>query len=290
LVGKDARRMTRLSTVIALVGAASSVAAGAAFANAADGVNVPDSTFRQGTGIQEIDISVARPSVGSVEALVIWPLYNSNDHWLVGVVADRSTGARCGYDAGQWQCVPGHSGWHPGDVRVEVSTAVAVDCGPAPGVCHRDDLEVQSIPFGRNPSGASPNGRLISVAGSVVIMPNVKGRNGATSTPSAPASRSSTASGEPATSTSSAAVSPVPAAPSPTVTRSTSAPVSTSAPAAALAPSAKPSPTSIDAENTSSSAPAGPGLPFFAVLLAVILVGVAVPFGYQASRRRRDRP
>ena len=287
-MGKDARRMARLSTVIALVGAASSMAAGAAFANAADGVNVPDSTFRQGTGIQEIDISVARPSVGSVEALVIWPLYNSDDHWLVGVVADRSTGARCGYDAGQWQCVPGRSGWHPGDVRVEVSTAVAMDCGPAPGACRRDELEVQSIPFGRNPSGASPNGRLISVSGSVAIMPNAAGRKGATSMPSAPVSRSSAASGEPVPGTSSAAASPVPAAPSPPVTRP--APVSTSAPAAALAPAAKPSPTSIDAENTSSSAPAGPGLPFFAVLLAVILVGVAVPFGFQAGRRRRERP
>ena len=290
-MGKDARRMARLSTVIALVGAVSSVAAGAAFANAADGVNVPDSTFRQGTGIQEIDISVARPSVGSVEALVIWPLYNSDDHWLVGVVADRSTGARCGYDAGQWQCVPGRSGWHPGDVRVEVSTAVAMDCGPAPGACRRDELEVQSIPFGRNPSGASPNGRLISVSGSVAIMPNATGRKGATSMPSAPVSRSSAASGEPAPGMSSAAASPVPTAPSPPVTRAASAaPVSTSAPAAALAPAAKPSPTSIDAENTSSSAPAGPGLAFFAALLAVILVGVAVPFGFQASRRRRERP
>jgi hypothetical protein len=256
LVGKDARRMTRLSTVAALVGAASSVAAGAAFANAADGVNVPDSTFRQGTGIQEIDISVAPPSVGSAEALVIWPLYNSNDHWLVGVIADRSTGAQCGYDAGQWQCVPGRSGWRPGDVRVEVSTSAATDCGLAPGACHGDDLEVQSIPFGRNPTGTSPNGRLISVTGSVVITPSA----GATS--------------------------PVPAAPSVTGTQS----VPTSASAAALAPSAKPSPTSIDAENASSTAPAGPGLAFFAVLLAVILVGVAVPFGYQAVRRRGQRP
>jgi hypothetical protein len=262
-VGKDARRMTRLSMTIALVGAVSSVGVGVAFANAADGVNVPDSTFRQGTGMQEIDISVAGSSVGSGETLVIWPMYNSNVDWLVDVIADRSTGASCGYDAGQWQCVPGHSGWQAGDVRVQVSTAEAMDCGPAPDACPRDELELQSIPFGPNPTGGSPNGRLISVSGSVVIMPDLPGWNGATSTPSAPASGSSATSGGPAPSTSSAA---------------------------AAVPSAKPSPTSIDAENTSLTAPEGPGLGLFAALLIPIAVGVAAPFGFQAVRRRRERP
>jgi hypothetical protein len=267
LVGKDARLMTRLSTVIALVGAASSVAAGAAFANASDGVNVPDSTFRQGTGIQEIEISVAGSTAGSVETLVIWPLYSSNDHWLLSVIAGPSTGASCGYDAGQWQCVPGNSGWHPGDLWVEVSTADAVDCGPASGACSRDELELQSIPFGPNPTGGSPNGRLISVNGSVVITPNPPGSSGPTSAPPA--------SSDPASGSS--------------VTSSRQAP-STSSAAAADAPAAKSSPTSIDAENTSLTAPEGPGLAFFAVLLVAILIGVAAPFGLQAVRRRRKRP
>ena len=289
-MGRDARRMTRWSTTIVLVGAVSSVAAGVAFADAAGGVSVPDSTFRQGTGTREIDISIARPMVGSAEALVIWPLYNSrhsNSRWMLGVIADRSTGARCGYDAGQWECAPGRSGWHPGDVRVQVGTADAMDCGLAPGVCDKDEIEVQAIPYGPNPRGGLPGGPPISVSGSVVIMPNLLNGPSATPTGSAPVHHpSATSSNGSAPQTSSANTvhaASTSASPAPT------APSSAASSAVALVPATGPSAESIDAENTSSTATQGSDLGLYAALLIPIALGVAAPFGYQAGRRRRNR-
>lgn len=291
-MGKDARRMTRWSTTIVLVGAVSSVAAGVAFANAAGGVHVPDSTFRQGTGTQEIDISVAGPAVGSTEALVIWPTYNSrnsdrfNNHWLLGVIADPATGARCGYDAGQWQCVPGRSGWHAGDLHVQVSTADAMYCGPARGVCAEDQIEVQSIPYGPNPMGGSSGGSPISISGTVVILPSTQGWSGMAPRPSAPArSHPSLAkSSTPAPRTSSAGASPGSAE----VTRSSAPSTSASATSPpALVPMIGPSLASIDAENTSLTAQQGSDLGFYAALLIPVFLGVAVPVGYHANRRRR---
>ena len=281
-MGKDARRMTRLSAVIVLVGSVSSMAAGVAFANATRGVNVPDSTFRQGTGTQEIDISIAQPAVGGTEALVIWPMYNSNDHWLLGVIADRSTGARCGYDAGQWQCAPGYSGWRAGDLRVQVSTAQAMDCGLAPGECAKDEIEVQAVPYSVNPMGGGPrSGPPISASGSVVIMPNLLGWSAsATPAPSAPVYRAPViTSGAAAPRTSSVPA----AAASPSVS-------ATAASSAALVPSAAPSPTSIDAENTSlTTRQSSDSVGLYLALLIPVLLGVAVPFGYGARRRRRER-
>ena len=292
-MGKDARRMTRWSTAIVLVGAVSSVAAGVASADAAGGVSVPGSTFRQGTGTQEIDISVAGSMVGGGEALVIWPLYNSrnpNGRWLIGVVAGRSTGARCGYDAGQWECAPGRSGWQAGDVYVQVDTAYAMDCGLAPGVCDKDELDVQSIPYAPGPRGGLPGGPPLSVSGSVVIMPNLLNGPGATPTRSAPvhrppatsssgsASRTSAVESAPATSVS---VSPASAAPAP------STPSGAASSAVALVPATGTSAQSIDAENTSSTAPQGSALGLYAALLIPIALGVAAPFGYYTSRRRR---
>jgi len=285
-VGGDTRRMTRWSTTIVLVGAVALGTAGAAFGYASGGVSVPDSTFRQGTGTQLIDISVGPPVVGTTESLVIWPFYNSNDHWLLGVMADRSTGAKCGYDMGQWQCVPGHSGWQAGDIHVEVNTAVAMDCGLYTGVCVMDSLTVQSIPGPPSSLGGPPSGQPVSTNGSVVIMPASVYGHSASPTPSAPVYRPITSSASsvsaPQTSQATEATSSAAALP-----QTPSAAPSTST--AALAPSIEASPTSINAENTSLATPQGADVGLYLALLIPILVGAAVPFGFLARRRRKER-
>jgi hypothetical protein len=283
LVGKDARRMTRWSTAIVLVGAVSSVVAGVAVADVAGGVNVPDSTFRQGTGTQEIYISVGRPLVGTAEALVIWPMYHSNDQWLLGVIADPATGARCGYDAGQWQCVPGRSGWQAGDLQVSVSTVDAIGCGSASGVCDQDEVVVQSLPFMPNPRGGGPpGGPPLSVSGSVAIMSDQANRSGPTPTPSATVNGALVTSGDPAPRTSSAGAGEVATSSAP----SASAVSTPSTSSGALLPSVVPSATSIAAEDTSSTTQQGSDLGIYAALLIPILLGVGAPFGYHALRRR----
>ena len=288
-MGGDARRMTRWSTTIVLVGAVASGTAGTAFGYASGGVNVPDSTFRQAAGTQLIDISVGPPAVGTTETLVIWPFYNSNDHWLLGVMADRSTGAKCGYDMGQWQCVPGRSGWQAGDIHVEVNTAVAMDCGLYTGVCTMDTLTVQSIPGPPSSLGGPPSGQPVSTNGSVVIMPASVYGHSASPTPSAPVYRpiaTSAASSVAAPQTSQVQVAPATSSaatppPTPSATPSTSV--------AALAPEIEASPTSINAENTSLATPQGADVGLYLALLIPILAGVAVPFGFLARRRRKER-
>ena len=269
--------------MIVLVGAIASGTAAAAFGAASGGVDVPDSTFRQGTGTQVIDVSVGQPAVGTTETLVIWPLYSSKDHWLVSVTADRSTGARCGYDVGQWQCTPSRSGWQAGDLRVQVNTAVAMDCGVYTGVCDTDSLSVQSIPGSPRSAGGPPNGQPVSINSSVVIMPASGNPHSASSTPSAPVYRPvTTSSASPRTSQAAPATSSAAGAPTSSATPSSSV-------AAALAPSASASATSINAENTSLSSPQGSDLGLYLALLIPIFVGVSVPFAFRESRRRRKR-
>ncbi|HET9168993.1 MAG TPA: hypothetical protein VFN97_06130 [Actinospica sp.] len=171
LVGIGARRVTRWTTAVVLVGAIASGTAGTAFGYAEGGIDVPDSTFRQGTGTQEITVSLAAPVVGSDEKFVVWPFYSTADHWLVGVTADASTGASCSYDVGQWQCVPGRRGWQSGALHVLVNTGKAMDCGLHTGVCQTDEVAVQSLPDPGDDHNGLPDGQAISVLGNVVIMP-----------------------------------------------------------------------------------------------------------------------
>jgi len=287
-VGKGARRMARWSSTIVLVGAVALGTAGTALGYASGGVNVPDSTFRQGTSTQLIDISVGPPVVGTTETLVIWPFYNTNDHWLLDVMADRSTGAKCGYDMGQWQCVPGHSGWQAGDVQVEVNTAVAMDCGLYTGVCTMDSLTVQSIPGPPNSLGGPPSGQPVSINGSVVIMPASVYGQSASPTGSAPVYRPITSSAAstsstfaPQTSQAAEATSSAAAPPTPSAAPSASP--------AALAPTIEASPTSVNAENTSLATPRGSALGLYSVLMIIILGGMAGPLGIYVGRRRKKR-
>jgi hypothetical protein len=164
------------------VGTIASGTAGTAFGYAEGGVNVPDSTFRQGTGTQQISVAISAPAVGSDEKFVVWPFYNTADHWLVGVTADASTGAVCSYDVGQWECDPGRAGWHDGDLHVLVNTATAMNCGLHAGVCQTDEVAVQSLPDPGDHNGL-PDGQPLSVLGNVVIMPASLPWHGPTAAP-----------------------------------------------------------------------------------------------------------
>lgn len=279
MVGNGARRMARWSTAIVLVGAVSSGTAGNAFGYSEYGVSVPDSTFRQGTGTQEITVSVAAPAVGTGESLLVWPFYNSSDHWLVGVTADRSTGATCGYDVGQWQCTPGVSGWQAGHLHVLVNTAKAMDCGMQPGVCQTDELSVQSIP-GPPDSDGPPSGQPFTVLGNVVIMPN-----------SAPPTHGPSPTAAPSTQTyrpplaSASALRQTYGGPASSPAASLSAP--TTPPAV---PAATPSTQmSIDAEHTTRAAtpPDGSPLGLYLALAIPVAAGVSAPLAFRTYRRRR---
>jgi hypothetical protein len=177
-----ARRVTRWSTAVVLVGTIASGTAGTAFGYAEGGVNVPDSTFRQNTGTQEVDVALTAPVVGSDEKFIVWPFYSTAVHWLVGVTADPSTGATCAYDVGQWECDPGRQGWQAGDLHVLVNTAKAMDCGLHAGVCETDEIAVQSLPDGGDRNGL-PDGQPLSVLGNVVIMPTAAPWHGPTAEP-----------------------------------------------------------------------------------------------------------
>jgi hypothetical protein len=177
-----ARRVTRWSTAVVLVGTIASGAAGTAFGYAEGGVNVPDSTLRQNTGTQEVDVALTAPAVGSDEKFIVWPFYSTANHWLVGVTADPSTGATCAYDVGQWECDPGHQGWQAGELHVLVNTAKAMDCGLHAGVCVTDEIAIQSLPDAGDHNGL-PDGQPLSVLGNVVIMPTSAPWHGPTPEP-----------------------------------------------------------------------------------------------------------
>ena len=287
-MGKGARRMTRWSAAIVLVGTVSSGTAAAAHANAAGGIDVPDSTFRQGTGTQEISISIGPPAVGTTETLIIWPYGTARSRWMLGVTADRSTGAACGYDVGQWQCAPGPSGWHAGRLAVQVSTATAMDCGLQRGVCDLGELNVQSMGGPPDNQGGPPSGQPFSASGNVVIMPaSLPTRSTSAPTPSPPVYRpiATTSAAQPPAATPTTS-SPPP--PTPSAAPSTSS--------AALAPTGteptptEPSATSIEAENTSlTTAPHGSPIGLYLALLIPILLGVGGPLGYHLGKRRRRR-
>ncbi|HTJ66880.1 MAG TPA: hypothetical protein VL551_05065 [Actinospica sp.] len=261
-MGKGARWITRCSTALVLVGTVSS-AASTAFAYSSGGVNVPDATFRQGTGTQQVSISVGAPLVGTDQALVVWPFYFSDYHWLVGVEADPDTGATCAYDVGQWQCTPGRSGWHAGDLRVLVSTAKAMDCGLHAGVCQTDEINIQGLPDAPDHSGL-PDGKPFSVLGNVLIMPETVPWHGPTPS-TQPVYRPLTATTAPAAQSVTA----------------------TTAPAGPDTASADPT-TSVDAVNTSLSG-GSHGSPVGLVLLVALPVvgGVGGFTGYRMRRRRR---
>jgi hypothetical protein len=305
-VGKDARRMTSWSTVIVLVGAISSGAGSTAFADSAGGVNVPDSTFRQGTGTQEIDVSLGGSVVGSTETLVVWPLYSSNYHWLLGVEASRSTGGSCRYDVGQWLCSPGLHPWRAGELLIQVGTSETTptattttatrtritNCGRHRGACMASEITVQVIPGPPSSFGGPPDGRPVSVSGTVVIAPPLPTVQSASATESAVVAPKVAAS-EPAPRTTSPAV-VVSSAPSatPSAPASSGAPSSSamSMPLTEVSPSVE---TSIDAQNTSQTSPTsashGPAFGLYMLFLIPILGGVAGPLGLRYGKRRRAR-
>lgn len=272
-MGKGARWMTRWSSAIALVGAVSAGTAGSAFGYAAGGVSIPDSTFRQGTGTQQVAVSIGQGVVGTDQVLVIWPFYSSDYHWLVGVTADPATGATCTYDVGQWQCAPGDSGWHAGDLRVQVNTAKGMDCGLHAGICQNDEINIQSLPAPGDHNGL-PDGRPLSVLGNVLIMPDSVPWHGPSATPgAAPVYR------EPLTRNSAAAPSTA-AAPGSAASATSAAPAPSSA-------SADPT-DSLDAVDTSlTSTPNGSPTGLYVALAVPILLGAGAPFAYRARRRRR---
>jgi hypothetical protein len=233
---------------IVLVGAISS-AAGTAFGYAAGGVSVPDSTFRQGSGTQQVTITLGTGVVGTDQTLIVWPFYFSDYHWLVGVTADPGTGGNCAYDVGQWQCTPGRGGWHAGNLRVLVNTAKAMDCGLHAGVCQNDEINVQGLPDAPDHNGL-PDGQPLSVLGNVLIMPESVPWHGAT---------------------------PQPVYREPLATPS--------APGTAVAPGPV---ISIDAVSTARTGASG-GSPAgrYAGLAGLVVVGAGAAFGYRTLRRRR---
>ena len=260
-MGTVARRVTRISTAVALVGVIASGTAESAFGYADGGVSVPDSTFRQDTGTQQVAVSIAAPVVGTDEKFVVWPFYSTADHWLVGVSAAPATGGTCSYDVGQWECEPGAAGWHAGDLLVQVNTSVAMDCGIHAGVCQTDEIAVQSMPDPGDHNGL-PDGKPLSVIGNVVIMPLAAPWHGSTASAAA----------TPAASASAAA------------TEATSAATAAARPADADEPS---SVTSIDAEKTAVTAGSGGSFTYMYVALALlVLIGVAFPIGYRRLHRR----
>ncbi|MBR7825335.1 hypothetical protein KDK95_03375 [Actinospica sp. MGRD01-02] len=251
--------MTRISTAVALVGVIASGTAQSAFGYADGGVSVPDSTFRQDTGTQQVAVAIAAPVVGTDEKFVVWPFYSTANHWLVGVSAAPATGGTCAYDVGQWECVPGATGWHAGELQVKVNTAEAMDCGVHAGVCQTDQIAVQSMPDAGDHTGL-PDGQPLSVLGNVVIMPLAAPWHGSTAsaaaTPSAPAS-----------------------AADPRATAVGVAASATGAPAATDEPS---SVTSIDAEKTAVTAGSGDFSTYmYGALALLVLIGVAFPIGYR---------
>jgi hypothetical protein len=305
-VGKDARRMTRWSTVIVLVGAISSGAGSTAFADSAGGVNVPDSTFRQGTGTQEIDVSLGGSVVGSTETLVVWPFYNSNYRWLLGVEASQSTGGGCRYDVGQWLCSPGLHPWRAGELQIQVGTSETTptattpttthtrttDCGRHRGACMASEITVQVIPGPPSSFGGPPDGRPASVSGTVVIAPPLPTVQSASATESAVVAPRVAASEPPPRTTSPAAV--VPSAPSAAQsTPASSGPPSPSAASMSLTEVSPSVETSIDAQNTSLTSPTsashGSVIGLYLVLLIPILGGMAGPLGFRYGKRRRAR-
>ena len=247
-MGSTARRVTRWATAVVLVGTAASGTTGTAFGYAEGGVNVPDSTFRQSTGTQQINVSLTAPVVGSDEKFVVWPFYSTANHWLVGVTADASTGATCTYDVGQWECDPGEKGWHAGSLHVLVNTAKAMDCGVHAGVCQTDEIAVQSLPDPGDRNGL-PDGQPLSVLGNVVIMPSSVPWTG----PTAPVYKQ------------------------PVVVTTTAA-----------ATEAAPNPvTSVNAEKTSVAVASGGTSTLIYVALAIlILIGVGFPIVYRRLHRK----
>ena len=249
----DARRVTRWATAFVLVGAIAMGTAENAFGYAEGGVNVPDSTFRQGTGTQEISVALSAPALGSDEKFVVWPFYSTADHWLVGVTADPSTGAHCGYDVGQWECDPARAGWQGGDLRVLVDTTNAMDCGLHPGVCETDEIAIQSLPDPGDHNGL-PDGQMLSVLGNVVIMPSSVPWHGPTAAP---------------------------VYKQPLLTPS-------AAPTDAAPTGTAPSPvTSVDAGKTSVTVASGASSTFvYAALAVLILIGIAFPIVYRRMHHR----
>jgi hypothetical protein len=229
------------------VGAVASGTAGTAYGYAEGGVSVPDSTFRQATGTQEITVSLARPVLGSDEKFVVWPFYSTANHWLVGVTADPSTGATCAYDVGQWECDPGQRGWQGGELHVLVNTAKAMDCGLHAGICQTDEIAIQSLPDPGDRSGL-PDGQMLSVLGNVVIMPTSVPWHGPTAQP-------------------------------------VYKPIAT--PSAATATAAPSPATSVDAVNTALSAPAAKSQDgIYIALVVLILIGVGFPIGFRLRKRK----
>ena len=266
-MGRGTRWITRRSSAIVLVGAVSVGTAGTAFGYADGGVSIPDSTFRQGSGTQQVAVSIGQGVVGTDQTLVIWPFYSSDYHWLVGVAADPATGATCTYDVGQWQCSPGRSGWQAGDLRVQVDTAKGMDCGLQPGICQNDEINIQSLPDPGDHNGL-PDGKPLSVLGNVLIMPDSVPWHGPTPAPAAtPVYREPLLTGSAAAPGTAGSTTPAPAASSP----------------AAAAPTASLEAVDTSLTSTPNSSPTG----LYLALAVPILLGAGAPLAYRMRRRRR---
>jgi len=289
---KSTRHCTYRPMVVGLVAAGSlCLAGGMAGASSAGGVSVQDATFLQGTGIQQIDISVGGPAVGTMETLVLGQNGGSRMHWLVGVSADQITGGTCNYDVGQWQCTPGRSGWGAGLLHVAVSTDDAMDCGGPDGYggggyggggggtsdrC-ANALSIQSIPGGSTRGNGPPSGQSFTISASVVILPEY----GLTRQPTGP------------TSTASDHARDVHSTGAPTASgkvASSSAPATTSHAAAVGSGAAATTPNvhmTIDAVDTSVSTGDASQIGLYLVLGILALGSVTGPLGIRAARRRR---
>lgn len=294
----NTRHCTYRPMVVGLVAAGSlCLAGGMAGANSSGGVSVQDATFLQGTGIQQIDISVGGPAVGTMETLVLGQYGGSRMHWLVGVSADQITGGTCTYDVGQWQCAPGRSGWGPGLLHVAVSTQDAMDCGDSDGYGGSGyggsgyggggeggaqdhcvaALSIQSIPGGSTRGNGPPSGQPFTLSASVAILPgdgSTRQPTGPTSTASDPA-RDAHSTGAP-TATRKAASSSAPAA-------SHAAAVGSGA--AATTPNVH---MTIDAVDTSASTREASQIGLYLALGILALGSVSGPLGIRAARRRRE--
>jgi hypothetical protein len=287
--GTNSRRCAHRPMVVGLVAAGSlCLAGGMAGASSAGGVSVQDATFLQGTGIQQIDISIGGPAVGTMETLVLGQYGDSRLHWLVGVSADQITGGSCTYDVGQWQCAPGRSGWGPGLLHVAVNTDRAMDCGDPDGYAGgggygggggadhcMDALTVQSVPGGSTRGNGPPSGQSFTITASVQILPEY----GLTRQPTAP------------TSTPSEQVRNAHSAGAPTAPRKAASPSAPAAShAAAVGFGAATTPDvhmTIDAVDTSVSTGDASQIGLYLVLGILALGSVTGPLGLRAVRRRR---
>lgn len=264
-MGRGSGRVRVLAAVVFTAVAWLSTAGGAAQADTADGLSVPDVVFSQGSGDQTVDITIGSgfPDVGFGASIDVY----ASSPYIVAV-SGSSVGATCS-GSGTWTCSA--DDLRTGVIRVTVSTA-STDCN-SEGVC--------ATPLMAKVEG--PGGWL--VMGSVKIKPKQPVAPPKTSAPAeaVPIRTSARPTAAPRTSERTVAAkasrNTPPAEPSPSAASASA----TSASAAASAPSAPALAPAADARPR----PAGNRIAEIAVPCAVVLLAAGFVLGRIVVLRRR---